>query len=254
MQLGWAPNVIAGRWNKENKRKYISAETIYTFIYHKTNKNLQLWKLLFRARKRRGIVRKQRSSQTILYRVSIHDRPAEIATRKSIGHYEADLMFNSGNRSANVLTLIERKSRMVLLAKNQSKQSKEVIESLKQRLSSSAKSCTFDNGKEFALHHELNIPTFFCDPGSPWQKGSVENMNRLLRHYLPFSLHAHFITQEYLDMIASKLNNMPRKKLKFLTPLEHHQKIQESRLKPALPAAEVVSQNLTNHIGVALHS
>lgn len=253
-QLGWAPNIIAGCWNKKNPDQTICAETIYQFAYHKKNKHLALWKMFPRAKRKRGITRRYRSAGGIMHRVSIHDRPKEVDARENIGHYEADLMFNRGSKSANVLTVVERKSRMVTLVKHKSKHSAPIINSLKQKIGSLAKSCTFDNGKEFALHYQIKIPTFFCDRASPWQKGSVENMNGLLRRYIPFSLNHKLITQEYLDEIALIMNNRPRKKLDFLTPLEvfmENSKIEESRVKPAKPAAEVpfYQKNRT----VALH-
>lgn len=245
LNLGWSPVVTAGRWNRgKSKKNRISPETIYSYAYRKENRELKLWKLLPKAKKRRGQKRKTRPPEGTLPFVSIHDRPQEINARKTIGHYEADLMFNSGSQSANVLTIIERKSRMIALVKNRSKHSEPVAKALKQRLGSSAKSCTFDRGKEFVLHHELGIQTFFCDPGSPWQKGSVENANGLLRRYFPFSLSHQFVTQEQLDTVAFKLNNTPRKILGFLTPFEvfmrDSKKERESRMKTALPAAEVL--------------
>lgn len=250
-QLGWSPVVIAGTWNLSESES-ISAEAIYQFAYHKNNKKLELWKLFPRAKKKRGIVRKTRSVAGIQHRVPIHDRPANIQDRQETGHYEADLMFNSGSQSINILTVIERVSRKVILVKNESKQSEPVIKALKNSLGTSAKSCTFDNGKEFALHYKLKIPTYFCDPASPWQKGSVENMNGLLRRYLPFSMVASDITQKYLDQIAHTVNNTPRKKLGFLTPNQVFMKNnQESRVKSAEPALEVVFYQ--NRQNVALH-
>ena len=239
----WSPVVIAGRWRRENPKQPICAETIYQFAYHPKNRELALWKKLPRAKNKRGVIRKQRSVGGILNRVSIHERPDEINTRESIGHYEADLMFNSGSQSANVLTLIERKSRVVTLVKHNSKHSPQIIKSIKEKIGSTALSCTFDNGKEFAFHYTLGIPTYFCDPGSPWQKGSVENVNGLARVDIPFSMKSHLITQDYLDQIAHEMNNKPRKIFDFLTPLEVYHQNQESRMKIATPATEGVFQS-----------
>jgi IS30 family transposase len=257
LKLGWSPAVIAGRWKIEkSKLPGTCAEAIYQFIYDPKNKKLALWEFLPRQRKKRGIKRKSQQANVagIQHRVSVHDRPEEINMRDTVGHYEADLMFNKGSQAANVLTIVERKSRMVFLVKHESKHSKPIIESLEKKIKSTAKSCTFDNGKEFALHHLLNILTFFCDPGSPWQKGSVENMNGLLRRYLPFELDPHSITQDYLDHVALTINNIPRKILGFLTPYEVFMQSnigqESSRVKPALPAAEVFYQNFQS---VALH-
>jgi transposase, IS30 family len=253
-KIGWAPNVIAGCWNKEHPNQRISAEAIYQFAYRQENKHLALWKLFPKAKPKRGLKRKQRSTGGITQRVSIHSRPVDIASREILGHYEADLMFNIGSQAANILTIVERKSRKVMLVKHESKHSEPIIESLAKRLGSDAKSCTFDNGKEFAFHHKLGIPTFFCDPAAPWQKGSVENMNGLMRRYVPFELEPHLITQEYLDQIADRVNNTPRKKLNFLTPNQvFEQNLEmESRMKIASPATEVLFyQNINT---VALHA
>jgi transposase, IS30 family len=254
-KLKWSPVIIAGRWNIENPKQRICAEAIYQFAYHQKNKELALWKLFPRAKRKRGTVRKQRSTGGIMHRISIHERPGVIDTREQFGHYEADLMFNKGSQSENVLTLVERKSRMVTLVKHESKQSQPIIESIKNKIGAVALSCTFDNGKEFALHYTIGIPTFFCDPGSPWQKGSVENMNGVAREYLPFSLSPSLITQDYLDQVAYTLNTRPRKLLNFLTPYEVFMNctnpIEESRVKTAQPAVEVTFyQNLES---VALH-
>jgi IS30 family transposase len=253
--IGWAPGVIAGRWNKEHQRKDICAESIYQFIYHKDNRALTLWKLLPRAKRKRGYGRKCRSRGGIMHRISIHERPEDIETREIIGHYEGDLMFNRGSQSENILTIVERKSRVVSLTKHMTKHSKLIIESVHNNLDQRAKSITFDNGKEFALHYTLPIKTFFCDPGILWQKGSVENMNGLLRRYIPFSLTPGLVTQEYLDRVANIVNNTPRKILEYLTPNEvfmQNLKIEEdSRMKSAQPAAEVFYQSFSD---VALHN
>jgi transposase, IS30 family len=239
-KLGWSPKVIAGCWSKKHPDHSISGEAIYQFAYRQENRHLELWKLFPKSKPKRGMKRRQQQTVGITQRVSIHNRPVEIESRATPGHYEADLMFNSGSQSANVLTIVERKSRIVKLVKHESKQSKPIIESLAQRLGPDAQSCTFDNGKEFALHYKLGIPTFFCDPAAPWQKGSVENMNGLLRRYLPFELKPHLITQEYLDQIADKINNIPRQKLGFLTPYQVFKQTLgvKSRMKSALPAVE----------------
>jgi transposase, IS30 family len=228
LKIGWSPGAIAGRWNLEHPDQRICAETIYQFVYHKNNQNQALWRLLARVRKSRGMRKKQRSMEENSNRPSIHTRPEEVNMRFVVGDNEADLVFNRGSQSANVLVAIERKSRVVRLAKNESKKSEIIIESLARCLGPTAKSCTFDRGTEFAAHHKLGIPTFFCDPGSPWQKGSVENMNGLLRRYLPFSRDYRSITQEELDKIAHRLNNTPRKILGFLTPFEVFMKDTES--------------------------
>lgn len=255
----WSLGVIAGRWKRDNpSMEHITAEAIYTWIYWPKNKHLELWKFLPKAKRRRGKTRRQYKKKNIMHRVSIHERPAHINTREEFGHYEGDLMFNQGSQSANILTLVERTSRMVTLVKHETKQSKPIADSIKERVGKTALSCTFDNGPEFASHHTLGIPTYFCDPASPWQKGSVENMNGLARMDIPFSMQPDLVTQEYLDKVAHKMNNKPRKILDYQTPYEVFmnatkiQKKRESRKKPALPAVEAICY-YQNSQTVALH-
>jgi IS30 family transposase len=236
----WAPDAIAGRWSKERPDQSITTEAVYTFIYSERARKLELWKLLPRKKRKRGMVRKPYKTISILNRVSIDQRPKYIERRKEPGHFEGDLFFNTGSMSANVLNLVDRKSRMTMLFKNDSKLSEPIIDRIGHAIGAIAKSVTFDNGKEFAMHKRLQethgIRTYFCDPGSPWQKGSVENLNGALRRYLPFKVPAHTITQDLLNEVANIINNIPRRSLKFLTPVE------------------VFEQNYrTKYLSVALH-
>jgi IS30 family transposase len=220
----WAPDAIAGRWSKECPDQSITAEAVYAFIYSEVARKLELWKLLPRKKRKRGMVRKAYKTVGILNRVSIDQRPKYIERRKAPGHFEGDLFFNAGSMSANVLNLVDRKSRITILFKNDSKFSEPIIDRIDRTIGTFAESVTFDNGKEFAAHNRLRekcgIKTYFCDPGSPWQKGSVENSNGALRRYLPFKVPAHTITQELLNKVADIINNIPRRSLKFLTPAE----------------------------------
>jgi IS30 family transposase len=215
----WSPEVIAGRWNKKKKGQKISHESIYVWIYKQPN---DLYSYLARSKKKRGL-RPQRSKSNIPDRVSIHQRPEAINGRTEAGHYEGDLVFQQGNGSQNILTVVERKSRMVIFKKNDSKHSDVVVGALRDvQLKSKypMKSLTLDNGTEFTRHANLKMTTYFCDPGSPWQKGSVENMNGILRRYIDYRIDANIIDQEMLDSVANMINNKPRKILGFLTPNE----------------------------------
>jgi transposase, IS30 family len=256
LKRGLSPEIIAGLWKQAHPDQSICTEAIYQFIYAPRHRKLELWKLLNKRKKKRGLVRKSSPKETIQHRVSIHERPEEINTRQEFGHYEGDLFFNKGSMSANVLVMIERVSRRVILVKQDSKQSRPTRDALEDRLVSHAKSCTFDNGTEFAEHYTLSIPTYFCDPYSPWQKGSVENVIKLIRERVSFNTEPDSITQQLLDYVADQLNNRPRKILGFKTPNEVFEmkwkKEGESRVKPALPAVEV-SFNL-NLESVALHA
>jgi IS30 family transposase len=252
--LGRAPVVIAGRWNKNHPNKRICAETVYQFAYHQKNIHLGLWKHFPKAKKKRGLMRKKRKSGSpILHRISIHQRPAEIENRETFGHFEADLMFNKGSQSINTLTVIERKSRMVFLVKHNSKHSLPIIESIKKKIGNAALSCTFDNGTEFSDHWKMGIPTYFCDPGSPWQKGSVENMNGLLRKDLPFELDPKLVTQEYLDSVAYRINNTPRKSLGYSTPMEVFLKNLKKEKNHFNLESPILSVDYQKSFNVALH-
>jgi len=217
--LRWSPEVIAGRWKKENHDSHISHESIYTWIYKQTG---DLHIQLPRKKKKRGF-KPQRSKSLIPNRVSIHLRPENINNRSEVGHFEGDLMFQQGNKSQNILTVIERKSRMIILKKNPSKHSGKIMESLKDIQSRGKypmKTITFDNGSEFSNHSKLGIDTYFCDPASPWQKGAVEHANGIVRQYIDFRMDINNIDQQMLDSVANLINDKPRKVLGFMTPNE----------------------------------
>lgn len=222
----WSPRTIANKWSQEHSDRKISTEAIYQWIYSEDGEELGLKKLLIRARKKRGLKRKPKTSK-IKNRVSVHARPEAINQRSELGHYECDLIFNEGSQSQNICTLIERSTRHTTLIRNESKHTKVVIGALIQHIKSTGmpvKSITFDNGSEFADHErlkkELGIETYFCDPGSPWQKGSIENLNGVSRRHFPFNMPSHEITQPYVEEINHKLNNMPRAILGYRTPLQ----------------------------------
>lgn len=219
LKEGWSPEVIAGRWRKENRGPTISMEAIYQWIYNqKSDRFLELT----RKKKRRGR-RSQRPKSTIPNCTPISVRPEHINARLEEGHHEADLVFQQGNHSQNILSVVERKTRLVDFKKNESKHTNVVMRSLKEVKEGSLvpiKSMTFDRGLEFAGHTQLGVDTYFCNPGSPWQKGAVENVNAILRRHLDYRIDPKLITQEMLDKIAHTINNKPRKILGFLTPYE----------------------------------
>jgi IS30 family transposase len=224
LQKRWSPRAIAGRWNLENETIKISTETLYKWIYDLGGKELQLNKQLIRAKKKRGFKRKVKGSK-IKNRTSIHKRPEVINDRSELGHYECDLMFNKGSQSQNICTLVERSTRQAILIKIDSKKTDIVFDRIISRIrpSDGIKSITFDNGGEFAGHErlrKLGIRTYFCDPGAPWQKGSIENLNGQIRRYFPFRMKAQEITSEMVIEANKKINDMPRAILGFRTPLE----------------------------------
>jgi IS30 family transposase len=160
-------------------------------------------------------------------RVSIHERPVAVLGREVAGHWEGDLIKGAGNASA-VGTLVERKSRYVLLAKLEGASAEAVLDGFTRRLRTLPpavrKTLAYDQGKEMARHTELaqrlNIRVYFADPHSPWQRPSNENTNGLLRQYWPKGTDLSGLSQRYLTQIATALNTRPRKCLGFLTPEE----------------------------------
>jgi len=221
----WSPKTIAGRWNLLNKDTQIGHEAIYQWIYGKDGESLSLKKLLIRSRKKRGLRRKPQQG-VIKNKVSVHKRPDSINSRAEAGHFEGDLIFHKGSQSQNVLTLIDRKTRVAILIKNDNKRSETVLGALiryLRRFKIKIRSLTLDNGSEFAEHEllrQMGIEVFFCDPGSPWQKGSIENLNGLIRRFLPFNMSPDAVTPELIQSVNRAINNMPRAILGYLTPLE----------------------------------
>jgi transposase, IS30 family len=224
----WSPEIIAKKWSAMNEIT-ITHESIYTWIYGQEN---NLYLKLPRSKKKRGL-RPQRSKSKIPNRVSIDERPKHINDRSELGHYEGDLVFQQGNQSKNICSLVERKSRKIILIKNQSKRSDEVIGGIKavtRQGEHAIDTITFDNGSEFSKHSELGINTYFCDPGSPWQKGAIENVNGMIRRYIDYRIDIDQIDQQMLDVVADKINNRPRKILGFLTPNQVFENLYKEKL------------------------
>jgi transposase, IS30 family len=234
----WSPQVIAGVMKREKRTIRVSAEAIYQWIYSEEMKDEKLYQHLPSRKKKRGLaVRKtiQKDSAKKL----ITQRPKEANERVRIGDWEGDLVFQKGNQSANILTLIDRKTRYVVIAKNDSKHADVVgktIQTLEKKLP--MKTLTLDNGTEFSNHQSFATDTYFCHPGSPWEKGSIEHLNKMVRIVVDYRKPIEEITQEKLDAVAYHLNNMPRKILGFLSPA---QAFEESRVKLAWPDMEAIS-------------
>jgi len=230
---GCSPEQIAGRLRHEypgEMRKHLSTETIYAALYVLPRGNLrsELLTALRQARK----ARRPRSRGTdrrgqLLNMTSIADRPAEVASRTVPGHWEGDLIKGARNGSA-VGTLVERTTRLVLLARMEGADAASAYQGFTKKLrhvpAPLRKTLTYDRGKEMAEHERLAqrlaIQVFFADPHSPWQRGTNENTNGLLRQYLPKGTDLSGYTQRELNAIAHRLNTRPRKCLNFATPLE----------------------------------
>jgi IS30 family transposase len=232
LQDQWSPQQISG-WLKtelgDDGTMQVSHETIYKSLFIQARGVLKR-ELMAHLRSRR-IMRRGKTSTAkgqprgqIVDAISIRQRPADIDDRAVPGHWEGDLI--SGSRNSHVATLVERHSRFVMLVQVDGKDSNSVISALIRQAGrlpeGMMSSLTWDRGAELAMHKRFTMATdahvFFCDPRSPWQRGSNENTNGLLRQYLPKGSDLSGYTQTDLDGIALKLNTRPRKTLGFRTP------------------------------------
>jgi len=234
LQRLWSPEQIAGwlkRTHPESEARRVSHETIYRSLYVQTRGALKkelIQYLRYQRRMRRPRYGKQASDKRggIPDAVSISERPASIEDRAVPGHWEGDLICGPSN--SNIVTLVERHSRYVMLVKIEGRDTNTVVNALirhsKKLPGDLYKSLTWDRGKELADHKrfkmETNVDVYFCDPQSPWQRGSNENTNRLLRQYFPKGSDLSVHTQAQLDKVARQLNERPRKTLDFESPAE----------------------------------
>ena len=230
---GCSPEQIAGRLNHaypDDMRKHLSTETIYAGLYVLPRGTLRsaLLAALRQARKaRRPRARGTDRRGQILNMTPIAERSPEVATRTVPGHWEGDLIKGARNGSA-IVTLVERTTRLVILARMEGTDARSAREGFTKKLrhvpALLRKTLTYDRGNERAEHaqlaHRLAIQIFFADPYSPWQRGTNENTNGLLRQYLPKGTDLSGYTQRELNAIAHRLNTRPRKCLNFATPLE----------------------------------
>jgi IS30 family transposase len=234
LQLHWAPEQIAG-WLKRSypgeEDKHVSHETIYKSLFIQARGALKK-ELLQHLRTRRALRRskhatlKKKGLGQIKDMVSIRERPADVEDRAVPGHWEGDLI--AGSKNTYIATLVERHTRYVMLAKVPGKDTETVISALikqsKKLPAELYKSLTRDRGKELSDHQRFslatNIKVYFCDPHSPWQRGSNENTNGLLRQYFPKGTDLSVHSQAKLNAVARQLNERPRQTLEFETPAE----------------------------------
>lgn len=209
----------------------MSHETIYKTLFIQSRGALKK-ELLQHLRTKRVMRRSKHASLkrqglgTIVDAVSISERPASVEDRAVPGHWEGDLI--AGTNNSYIATLVERHSRYVMLAKISDRKTQTVISALvkqsKKLPEELYKSLTWDRGSELADHKrftmETNIDVYFCDPRSPWQRGSNENTNRLLRQYFPKGTDIALHSQAKLNAVARQLNERPRKTLEYETPAE----------------------------------
>jgi IS30 family transposase len=234
LQLEWAPQQIAGwlqRTYPDDESNQVSHETIYRSLFIQARGALKK-ELLQHLRRTRGMRRSRHHTQKtanhgrITGTVSIRERPAEVEDRAVPGHWEGDLVF--GSNHSQIATLVERHSRYVMLARVNCKDTETVINALIKQAHKLPrelyKSLTWDRGKEMADHQRFtlatNIKVYFCDPQQPWQRGSNENTNGLLRQYFPKGMDLSNIHQNRLNAVARRLNERPRKTLDYESPAE----------------------------------
>lgn len=235
----WSPEQISGylkRLFPEDKTMHISHESIYKTLYIQSRGTLK--KELQRHLRTRRVMRQSRKFNTkgnarggIIDAVSIHDRPREVDERTIPGHWEGDLI--CGSQKSYIATLVERTSRFTLLVKLCSNDTHSVVTAITKKITDLPdqlrKSLTWDRGMELAKHKQFtidtNIAVYFCDPQSPWQRGTNENTNRLIRQYMPKKTDLSIYTQADLDQIAKELNERPRKTLNFLSPAEKLERV-----------------------------
>jgi IS30 family transposase len=237
LQLQWSPEQIAG-WLKQlfsgDEDYQVSHETIYRSLYIQARGALKK-ELLEHLRRTRAMRRSRHHTQKtdnhgrIVDAVSISERPATAEDRAVPGHWEGDLLFGSHN--SQIATLVERQTRYVMLVKVAGKDTETVvnalIENARKLPQELYKSLTWDRGKELADHKRFTLATqiqvYFCDPQNPWQRGSNENTNGLLRQYFPKGLDLSNYSQADLDAVARRLNERPRKTLNYETPAQRYQ-------------------------------
>ena len=242
LQLGWSPVAISGRMRLDSESFYASKTAIYDWLYSDLG---QRWcEYLYSKRYRRRKRRRKKTKRTLIpNRVGIEHRPAEITERLVYGHAEGDTIVSGKKHHSteSLATLYERKARYIDIRK---------IASLKPAVFNTAvsamhstasfSSMTLDNGienvKHEALEQLLHIEIYFCDPYSSWQKGGVENANRMIRRFIPKGSNIADYSDEYIAAIVHFLNSIPRKSLNFKTPYEV---MQEQHLLKYTPSPTV---------------
>lgn len=235
----WSPEIIAGRLPIEHPGESICFETIYRYIYlNPRTKRDRLWQYLELHRRKRMVKngRKVKEYTKLTEAIPIQNRPETINNRSEVGHWETDNMEGKRSDKTAISVTIERLLRLTKLTKleghNASVKTDAVISRLKEEWKINpdfVKSITFDRGPENSgyktIKEKLKVEIYACNPYHSWEKGGVENMNKRIRRFIPKGSSVEFITQQYLNILETKLNSTPRKVLNYLTPFEFQRKI-----------------------------
>lgn len=222
----WSPEQITGYLKKQGKRCF-SHETIYRYIWRNKKNGGNLWKHLRCAQKQRRKRYKAYDSRGRLSdKRNIADRPIEVETRQTQGHWEIDTVMGKGSKDC-IVTLVERKTGYTLIGKLNDRTTKSTNKrtiKLMNSMPDKFKTITADNGTEFhqykLIEEKMNCPFYFANPHHSWERGTNENTNGLIRQYLPKGTSMAKLTQQRCNTIANKLNTRPRKRLDYKTPEE----------------------------------
>jgi IS30 family transposase len=225
LKAGWTPEVISGRLKKEKSAVYVNHESIYQYIYKEARELIQYLPRKHKKRRKKYPVRKY--AEKTSHKTSILERPESINNRSEAGHWESDTV-ECKTRKGGLNVVLERTFRLIRITKLPSKKSIDTKNALKQKLSklpgSFVKSVTYDNGPENARHIETNsdlsCESYFCQPYHSWEKGAVEQVNGLIRRFLPKGTDISNIHHSSIRKIENLLNNRPRKCLGYKTPNE----------------------------------
>jgi IS30 family transposase len=251
----WSPEEIAGRLKNIDKDiKYASYGAIYKFVYSVYGRNLERH-LRYKGKKRRG--RKRKKVTQLKNRTFIDQRPEITNKRARFGDWEGDFIVSGKNGKGILLVLHERKARYTVIRKIMTRSCQKINQYLLEMIGIFIcfNSLTIDNDISFRKHEELSkilgVPIYFCHPYHSWEKGGVENTNKLIRQYIPKGSNISKYSNEYIKEIEAKLNNRPRKCLGYKTPLEVM--IGNNQFK-TLKDFGIIKLNKNNTIGVALES
>jgi transposase, IS30 family len=229
LEAHWNPCEIAG-WIKLHHDEWtVSTASIYTWL--RTSRGDRYCDLLYSERHYVKKHKKKTKRVLIPNRVGIEERPLEVTDRLIYGHYESDTIVSCRGGKGAILVLLERVSRTVYLWKLSGMKPAPCARQLKLASASlNIKSITFDNGIENTQHESIGVPTYFCDPYSSWQKGAVENVNKMIRRYVPKGTDLRGVSQTDLDFIADRINKKPRQVLGFRSAYEIDVLLRESVL------------------------